>query len=55
MWKGGWLWPKLKKTFEAVCDFLARDQFLEIANQDMYVFLKPKSFKTLGDMTRHAD
>ena len=46
---------KVEKTFEAVCDFLARDQFLEIANQDMYVFLKPKSFKTLGDMARDAD
>ena len=34
---------------------MARDQFLEIANQDMYVFLKPKSFKTLGDMARDAD
>ena len=45
----------MKKTFEAVCDFLARDQFLEIANQDMFVFLKPKSFKTLGDMARDAD
>ena len=46
---------KVEKTFDAVCDFLARDQFLEIANQDMYVFLKPKSFKTLGDMARDAD
>ena len=46
---------KVEKTFEAVCDFLARDQFLEIANQDMYVFLKPKSFNTLGDMARDAD
>ena len=46
---------EVEKTFEAVCDFLARDQFLEIANQDMYVFLKPKSFKTLGDMARDAD
>ena len=46
---------KVEKTFEAVCDFLARDQFLEIANQDMYIFLKPKSFKTLGDMARDAD
>ena len=46
---------KVEKKFEAVCDFLARDQFLEIANQDMYVFLKPKSFKTLGDMARDAD
>ena len=46
---------KVEKTFEAVCDFLARDQFLEIANQDMYVFLKPKLFKTLGDMARDAD
>ena len=46
---------KVEKTFEAVCDFLARDQFLEIANQDMYVFLKTKSFKTLGDMARDAD
>ena len=46
---------KVEKTFEAVCDFLARDQFLEIAHQDMYIFLKPKSFKTLGDMARDAD
>ena len=46
---------KVEKTFEAVCDFLARDQFLEIANQDMYIFLKPKSFTTLGDMARDAD
>ena len=46
---------KVEITFEAVCDFLARNQFLEIVNQDMYVFLKPKSFKTLGDIARDAD
>ena len=46
---------KVEKTFEAVCDFLARVQFLEIANQDMYIFLNPKSFTTLGDMARDAD
>ena len=46
---------KVEKSFEAVCDFLARDQFLEIVNQDMYVFLKPKSFKTLGDMAKDAE
>ena len=46
---------KVEKCFEAICDFLARDHFLEIVNQDMYVFLKPKLLKTLGAMAKDAE
>ena len=35
---------KVEKSFEAVCDFMARDQFLEACIRDLFVHLKPKAF-----------
>ena len=46
---------KVEKSYEALCDFMARDQFLESCSRELYVHLKPKSFKNLDDMAREAD
>ena len=40
---------KIVKSFEAVCDFMARDQCLESC-RELYVHLKPKQFKNLDEM-----
>ena len=32
---------KVEKMYEAVCDFMARDHFLESCNRELYVHLKP--------------
>ena len=45
---------KIEKCFEAVCDFMARDQFLESCSRELYVHLKPKPFKNLDNMAREA-
>ena len=41
--------------FEAICDFMARDQFLESCSRELYVHLKPKTFKNLDEMAKEAD
>ena len=46
---------KEEKTYEAVCDFMAHDQFLESYNRELYVHLKPKTFKNLDEVVREAD
>ena len=46
---------KVEKSYEALCDFMARDQFLESCSRELNVHLKPKSFKNLDDMAREAD
>ena len=46
---------KVKKTYEAVCDFLARDQFLDCCSHELYLYLKPKPFKVLGELANEAD
>ena len=46
---------KVEKTFEAVCDFLARDQFLDCCSRELYLYLKPKPFKALGELAHEAD
>ncbi|MES9994361.1 MAG: RNase H-like domain-containing protein [Candidatus Thiodiazotropha sp.] len=46
---------KIEESYEAVCDFFARDQFLESCSRELYVHLKPKAFKNLGEMAREAD
>ena len=46
---------KIENTFEAICDFMARDQFLESCSRDLYVHLKPKTFKNLDEMAKEAD
>ena len=38
---------KVEKSFEAVCDFMARDQFLEAYSRELFVHLKPKAFENL--------
>ena len=46
---------KVEKSFEAVCDFVARDQFLEACSRDLFVHLKPKAFENLDAMAKEAD
>ena len=46
---------KVEKTYEAVCDFLARDQFLDCCSHELYLYLKPKTFKVLGELAHKAD
>ena len=46
---------KIEESYEAVCDFFARDQFLDSCSRELYVHLKPKSFKNLGEMAKDAD
>ena len=46
---------KVEKTYEAVCDFLARDQFLDCCSHELYLYLKPKPFKVLGELAQEAD
>ena len=51
-----WLgFAKVEKTYEAVCDFLARDQFLDCCSHELYLYLKPKPFKVLGELAHEAD
>ena len=47
--------PKVEKTYEASCDFMARDQILESRNRELYVHLKPKTFKNLDAIAREVD
>ena len=46
---------KVEKTYEAVCDFLAQDQFLDCCSHELYLYLKPKPFKVLGELAHDAD
>ena len=46
---------KIENTFEAICDFMMRDQFLESCSRELYVHLKPKTFKNLDEMAKEAD
>ena len=46
---------KVEKTYEAVCDFLARDQFLDCCSHELYLYLKPKPFKVLDELAHEAD
>ena len=46
---------KVEKSFEAVCDFMARDQFLETCSRELFVHLKPKAFENLDAMAKEAD
>ena len=46
---------KVEKTYQAVCDFLARDQFLDCCSHQLYLYLKPKPFKVLGELAHEAD
>ena len=46
---------KVEKTYEAVCDFLARDQFLDCCSHELYLYIKPKTFKVLGELAHEAD
>ena len=46
---------KIEESYEAICDFMARDQFLESCNRELYVHLKPKTFENLDEMAKEAD
>ena len=46
---------KVEKSFEAVCDFMARDQFLEVCSRELFVHLKPKAFENLDAIAKEAD
>ena len=46
---------KVEKTYEAVCDFMARDQVLESCNRELFVHFKPTTFKNLDEKAREAD
>ena len=46
---------KIEESYEAVCDFFARDQYLDSCSRELYVHLKPKSFKNLDEMAKEAD
>ena len=46
---------KVEKYFEAVCDFMARDQFLQSCSREPYVHLKPKAFENLDAMAKEVD
>ena len=46
---------KVEKSFEAVCDFMACDQFLEACCRELFVHLKPKAFENLDAMAKEAD
>ena len=46
---------KIEESYEAVYDFFARDQFLDSCSRELYVHLKPKSFKNLEEMAKEAD
>ena len=46
---------KVEKTYEVVSDFLAREQFLDCCSHEVYLYLKPKPFKVLGEFAHEAD
>ena len=46
---------KVEKTYEAVCDFMARDQFLDCCSHELYLYLKPKPFKAIDELAHEAD
>ena len=46
---------KVVKSFASVCDFMARDPFLESCSRKLYVHLKPKAFENLDAMAKEAD
>ena len=51
-------WLKMAKkveSYEAVCDFFTRDQFLESCIRKLCVHLKPKTFKNLEEIAKEAD
>ena len=46
---------RVEQTYEAVCDFLARDQFLDCCSHELYLYLKPKPFKAIDELAHEAD
>ena len=45
---------KIEKSYEAVCDFMARDQFLEACSRELFVHLKSKMLQNLDAMAKEA-
>ena len=46
---------KIENTFEAICDFMVHDRFIESCSRELYVHLKPKTFKNLDEMAKEVD
>ena len=46
---------KVEESYEAVCDYFARDKLLDSCSRELYVHLKPKTFKNLEEMAKEAD
>ena len=46
---------KVEKTYEAICNFLARDQFLNCCSHEFYLYLEPRPFKVLGELAHETD
>ena len=46
---------KVERTYEAACDFLARDQFLDCCSHELNLYLKPKPFKAIDELAHEAD
>ena len=44
-----------RESFEAVSDFMAREQNLEACSRELFVHLKPKAFENLDAMAKEAD
>ena len=45
----------VEKSFEAMFDFMAQDQFLESCSRELHVHLKPKAFENLDVIPKEAD
>ena len=43
------------KTYQELCDFLIRDQMLDICNRDLYLFLKQKGTQPAVQSAKEAD
>ena len=39
---------KIENTFEAICDFITRDKFLESCSREFYVHIKPENVQKFG-------
>ena len=46
---------KVDESYEALIDFLLRDQLLGTCSRDLYLFLKEKRLTKANDMAMHAD
>ena len=45
---------KVEKTYEAFFDFFGPNQFLDCCSRELYLYLKLKPFKVLGEIAHEA-